>query len=260
MTAGLACAIGAAIAYGLATTLQARGAQRAAGRSSALLQPWTLAGTALDGVGIVLALVALRSLPLYVVQAIVAASLAVSAVTASYLLGQTLRPRHWAAVLAVTAGLVLVGAAASTGSTSQAPGWLSTALVVLASATAVAVAYDAARRAASGLLLGVVAGFGFAIYAVAVATLPDLAPRALITSPLAYAAAVAGAAGFVALVHGLERASVATVTAPVVVLETVLPGAVGLAVLGERPAPLALAGFSLAVIGALALADTTPKS
>jgi hypothetical protein len=56
----------------------------------------------------------------------------------------------------------------------------------------------------------------------------------------------------------LQRGSVTTATAMMVIGETVLPSLVGVAALGDRTKPgfalVAIAGFSLAVAAALALA------
>ena len=258
MRIGLLSALGAALLFGLGTVLQALGARRSAGRSSPLLQPWTLVGTALDGVGVLLSLVALRSLPLFVVQPVLSANLAVAAVAARLLLGQRLRRKQQAAVLAVTLGLALVGLSATAESAVRAPVGLAAALAVAAALTTLVVVLDSMRHKASGVVLGVVAGCGFTAYAVAVRALPDLSVPTLLTSPTAWAGAVAGLAAFLALLRGLQRASVTTVMAPLVVLETVLPSLVGILALGDRPAagtvPLAAGGFALAVVGAVVLA------
>src|SRR3954447_3424518 len=84
---GLVGAFAAAVAYGAATVLQAVGARRAgpaAGPDAHLMLRLlrslpSLAGLGLDVVGFGLSLAALRSQPLFVVQAIVASSLAVTA-------------------------------------------------------------------------------------------------------------------------------------------------------------------------------------
>jgi hypothetical protein len=54
----------------------------------------------------------------------------------------------------------------------------------------------------------------------------------------------------------LQRGSVTTTTAAVVVAETVVPAAIGIGLLGDqtRHVPVALAGFVLAVAGTLTLA------
>jgi len=86
---GLACALFAAAAFGAASVLQAI-ASRATGRGSRVVDPWLLvrvlrqwrfvAGVGLDALGALAQLLALRVLPLFVVQTALAASLAVTAI------------------------------------------------------------------------------------------------------------------------------------------------------------------------------------
>src|SRR5690348_1391611 len=87
---GLAGACAAALAYGVATVLQAIGARqadRASGPDARLAlrlmrsAPY-VGGLLLDGIGFALSLAALRSQPLFTVQAIVSSSLAVTALLA----------------------------------------------------------------------------------------------------------------------------------------------------------------------------------
>ncbi|MBO0917205.1 hypothetical protein J1C73_23725, partial [Streptomyces laculatispora] len=91
------CALGSAVCFGTASVLQAVAARAAAepgsggaGVDPALLlralRQWRyVAGLALDGLGFVLQIIALRSLPIYAVGAALAASLAVTAVVAARL-------------------------------------------------------------------------------------------------------------------------------------------------------------------------------
>ena len=78
---GMVCALGAAVCFGTATVLQAIAARSAAatgpGGDVALLwralRQWRyLAGLALDGLGFVLQILALRSVPIYAVGAALA--------------------------------------------------------------------------------------------------------------------------------------------------------------------------------------------
>ena len=120
MGIGLLAALGAAICYGVGSVLQAVGARRtaaAAGIDPRLLvrlvgQATFVIGSLLDVAGFVLALVALRSLPLYVVQATIASNLAVSAVLAARVMHAKLAGQEWAAVAAATVGLTLLGLSA----------------------------------------------------------------------------------------------------------------------------------------------------
>lgn len=106
----------AAACYGVATVLQALAAShaaRGAGLDPRLLlrvlrQVPFMISLLLDTAGFGLSLAALRHLPLYVVEAIVAANLAVAAVVAARVLRLRLLPREWAAVGTVCAGLVLL--------------------------------------------------------------------------------------------------------------------------------------------------------
>ncbi|NED38154.1 hypothetical protein G3I64_37625, partial [Streptomyces sp. SID8499] len=118
----MVCALGAAVCFGTATVLQAVAARAAAGAEGGsggdaalllrALRQWRyLAGLALDGLGFLLQIVALRSLPIYAVGAALASSLAVTAVAAARLLRVRLSGTEWAAVGVVCAGLAMLGLA-----------------------------------------------------------------------------------------------------------------------------------------------------
>lgn len=99
MLLGLTTALVATVCFGFGAVFQARGARSApqadrvrAGLLAALARSWEfLLGTVLDIVGFALSIVALRSLPLFLVQAVTNASLAVTALAAVRLLGARLR-------------------------------------------------------------------------------------------------------------------------------------------------------------------------
>src|SRR5260221_14095080 len=119
----------AALCYGLAAVMQAM-AVRASSRRPVLatagpaggvdaglifrmLRQWPfIASLGIDLVGFVCQLIALRRLPLFEVQAIIAANLAVTAVFASWLMKSVLTVREWAAVMAVVLGVALLGSSA----------------------------------------------------------------------------------------------------------------------------------------------------
>ncbi|MFF7156614.1 hypothetical protein [Streptomyces sp. NPDC008139] len=270
----MVCALGAAVCFGVASVLQAVAARAAAepggGARSAVdarllgraLREWRyVAGLGLDGVGFALELVALRSLPIYAVGAALAASLAVTAVAAARLLDTRLSPREWGAVAAVCGGLALLGmasgsegAGADHGGTALRWGTLATALAVLAAGTAAGRLPERSRAAA----LGLGAGLGFGVVEVAVRVIDGMTPVALLTNPAVYGLLVGGGAAFLLLTSALQRGSVTAATAGMVIGETVGPALVGVLALGDRTrhgwAPVAVAGFALAVVGALALA------
>ncbi|MFJ5893958.1 hypothetical protein ACIQFZ_00540 [Streptomyces sp. NPDC093064] len=264
----MVCALGAAVCFGMATVLQAIAARAAAdtggGGDAALLlravQQWRyLAGLGLDGLGFLLQIAALRSLPIYVVGAALAASLAVTAVTASRLLRVRLSAMEWSAVGVVCAGLAMLGLASGTegredGSAALRWAMLGAALAVLLLG---AVAGRLPERVRA-LLLGLGAGFGFGVVEVAVRLIDSLAVSALFTNPAAYALLLGGGAAFLLLTSALQRGSVTTATAGMVIGETIGPAAIGVVWLGDRTREglvwLAVLGFAVAVAGALALA------
>ena len=80
----------------------------------------------------------------------------------------------------------------------------------------------------------------------------------LLTDPAAYAVVVAGVGGFYLFTVALQAGSVNAAAAALVVGETVIPGAVGLTLLGDQIragwAPVAVLAFILAVAGAATIA------
>ena len=68
-----------------------------------------LPALSIDGLGYVLMVRALPALPVFVVQAAVAASLVVTAIAATRFIGAVLSGREWAAVAVVWVGLGLLG-------------------------------------------------------------------------------------------------------------------------------------------------------
>ncbi|MFG2310645.1 hypothetical protein ACGFS9_18520 [Streptomyces sp. NPDC048566] len=268
----MVCALGASVCFGTATVLQAMAA-RAAGASGTsggaagaatlllrALRQWRyLAGLALDGVGFLLQIAALRSLPIYVVGAALAASLAVTAVVASWLIHVRLSRVEWGAVGVVCAGLALL--ALSSGAEGDRTGSAALKYAMLGIAVAVLLLGLAGGRLPDrgrALALGLGAGFGFGVVEVAVRLIEDLDPVGLLTNPATYALLVGGGAAFLLLTTALQRGSVTTATAGLVVGETIGPALVGVVWLGDRTREgltwLAVVGFAVAVAGALALA------
>ncbi|MEV6549335.1 hypothetical protein AB0M57_11545 [Streptomyces sp. NPDC051597] len=263
------CALGSAVCYGTATVLQAVAARAASGPATtgsgeagvdpALLlravRQWRyLAGLALDGLGFVLQIVALRAVPIYAVGAALAASLAVTAVVSARVLAVRLSGTEWAAVGVVCAGLAMLGLASGEEGHERGPAALPWTL--LAVAAAILLAGAAAGRLpgrARALVLGLGAGCGFGVVEVAVRLIDsfDLAEPAL------YALLLGGGAAFLLLTSALQRGSVTTATAGMVLGETVGPALVGVGWLGDRTRVglgwLAVVGFVVGVAGALVL-------
>ncbi|MEO5878381.1 MAG: hypothetical protein ABIS86_22165 [Streptosporangiaceae bacterium] len=265
MTWSLLGALAASVCFGVGSVLQAlaaRATTATAGVDPGLLLRLTgqwrfLAGIGLDLLGFLLELAALRSLPLFVVQAIIASSLAVTAVTAGLIMKIRLLPAEWAAIGVVCAGLALLGLAAGKESPDPVPvtiKWVLLGSVILLGGLGMAAGRLTGR--ARALTLGAVAGLGFSVVAMGARALTGFAPGNLVRDPAAYALALGGVVAILFFATALQRGSVTTATAAVVIAETVVPAALGVWFFGDttRHPVLAITGFVLAVAGALALA------
>ena len=260
----LVCALGAMTVFGVAAVLQGLATRRiddVAVLDPRLLlrlarQPAFLAALTLNLLGFVLHVTALQSLPLFLVQAVIAGSVAVTAVLSVRVLRTPLLTRQRAAVALVVLGLVLL---APTAAPDEAvPGDAGRPAVLLAAVLAVAAGAVAVRRLPAPVgpvLLGLLAGCGFGVVAVAARLLEGTGWSA-VTSPTAAVLVLAGTVAFLVYSAAMQRGSVTTATAAMVVTQTVVPAVAGL-LLGDsvRPGlvPLALAGFALALTGALSL-------
>ncbi|WP_406326132.1 hypothetical protein [Streptomyces niveus] len=263
------CALGSAVCYGTASVLQAVATRAAepgtgSGVDPALLlralRQWRyVAGLALDGLGFVLQIVALRAVPIYAVGAALAASLAVTAVVAARLLRVRLSAREWSAVGVVCAGLALL--ALSSGAEGTEGGSTALRLAMLGVAVAVLLAGAVAGGLPDrprALVLGFGAGTGFGVVEVSVRLIDGVTPGELVTNPAVYALLLGGGAAFLLLTSAFQRGSVTTATAGMVIGETIGPALVGVVWLGDRTRAglgwLTVVGFAVAVAGALALA------
>jgi drug/metabolite transporter (DMT)-like permease len=270
MLIGLLLALGCSVCYGTATVLQAAATRSVdAGSDSGVdpalllraLRQWRyLVGIGLDGLGFVLQIGALRLVPIYVVAAAIAASLAVTAIVAAWILSVRLSPMEWAAVAVVCGSLAMLGVAAGPEGSGHGPPGLGWALLVVAAAVFVAGA--AAGRLGDrsrALVLGLGAGVGFGVDEIAVRLIDTIDPTkaAFWANPAIYALAAGGAAGFLLLTSALSRGSVTTAVAGMVIGETVGPALVGVAWLGDRTRDglgwMVVTGFVIAVAAALAL-------
>ena len=271
MLIGFLLALGCSLCYGTATVLQAAGTRSVeAGSGSGVdavlllraVRQWRyLVGVGLDVVGFALQVAALRLVPIYVVAAALAASIAVTGVVAAWLLSARLSSAEWTAVGVVCVSLVVLALAAGPGHFRHAPAGLGWALLGVAAAMFVGGA-AAGRLPDRGraLALGLAAGTGFGVVEVAVRLIDAIDPtkRSFYTNPALYAAAAGGAAGFLLLTSALHRGSVTTAVAGMVVGETLAPAFVGVVWLGDTARDglgwLVIAGFAVAVAGTLVLA------
>ncbi|MFD4537141.1 hypothetical protein ACFWNL_26015 [Kitasatospora sp. NPDC058397] len=266
MLLGLTTALVATVCFGFGAVFQARGARSApqadrvrAGLLAALARSWEfLLGTVLDIVGFALSIVALRSLPLFLVQAVTNASLAVTALAAVRLLGARLRRGDAVGIVAVVVGLTLLALGSGREGREHAPPlfhWALLATTAVMLLLTLVLVRRAGTVAAAGL--GLLAGVGFGVTSLAVRVMDASSLVTVLTDPAAYALVVGGLGGYLAYALALQRGTVTAATAAGTVAETFGPALVGVAALGDAARPgfewCALAGFAVAVGGTFLL-------
>jgi len=267
MVLGMACALFAALGYGSASVLQGVAARRSASGSG--LDPRLLvrllrsapyvSGLGLDLAAFVASLVALRTLPLFLVQSTVASSVGVTAVIAAAI-GVRLRSREIASLAVLGAGLLLLASAAqpeqATALTLAVRWGLFCSVLVLGAAGALVAR---GHEHSSAHALAVLAGLSFTVVAVAARSLT--VPRVLwhlLADPGLWAILAVGTLGMLLFTTALQRGSVTSATALMFAVETIVPAGIGLAFLGDTTRPgfalVAVVGFVLTITGTLALA------
>lgn len=227
-----------------------------------MLAPVFVAGMALDLLGFAGSLVSARLIPLFLSQTIISANLVVTAVLSIFVLHVRLHRRDWTAIAIVLVALCILGATAGHLGDRDAGavmhwGVLVVSAIILALGAALARLLGQNAAVPAGLIAGVLYG----AMAVAIRLVDGLDPlnlHVLLTDPALWAVVVAGLGGFYLFTVALQIGSVNGVAAALVVGETVVPGIVGVVLLGDVSRPgygwLVVATFIAAVGGAVALA------
>ncbi|WP_214371199.1 hypothetical protein [Pseudonocardia sp. H11422] len=261
MLIGLLFAVIAMVLNSAAGLLQFDGAGRATPRRPLVVQPFYLVGLVVDALAWVFTVLALRYLPVFVVQAILGGAIALTALATRFLHGAVLRPIDRVAIGACLFGLVLVAASAGTEEPPEVPPTVD--LVLLIALVVLAGALLALRNTRRAWPLAFIAGLGFggtslAVRAVQVRDGAGFDLVALLAQPATYLLIGYFLVGLVAYSHALGRGDISSVTAVFTVTEVVVPGLVAIALLGDPVRPgwaLALAlGLMLAVAGVVVLA------
>ena len=254
--------------YGISSVLQSIGARRVdhdaglGGLALIVRQVPYLLGLGLDAIAFGATVVALQQLPLFLVQSIVAASVGITAVIASFR-GAKLAGRDWAALGVLGLGLILLSVTAMPAAAARislVADWVILAGVVVPLVVGLIGMRLPGPR--SAVTLSVSAGLGFTGVAVASRGISadgwgGAHGYEVVADPLLYGIVVHGvvAIGFFTL--ALQRGTVTTVSAITFVIEVVVPSIIGLSLFGDvidsRLAFLAAAGFVLAIAGTLSL-------
>lgn len=258
MLLGLSASLLAAVIFGVIAVVQA-----AVIRRRGLFTPVMLAVLVAYLVGWLLHLVAIAQLPLYLAQVSVGASLIVTALVASSVMGEPLHVRHWVAVVAMTCGLGLLAIAAGDVGSSEFSTTTTTVLYVWLTLNAL-LGLVAWRWGGglSGAALGILAGTAYGGSPVATRALVDPTLDLQTIAP-ALSIGLFGALGFLLYSVGMKRASVTAVTAPMVLLSTVIPAVVGLATFGDEVRegwwPPAVVAFLVSVAAGVVLSGAEAR-
>jgi hypothetical protein len=260
---GLLCAVAAAVATGAGSVLQSLGARRAVATAGLVAglrrQPLYFLGLGSDLVGFAGSVVALQSLPLFLVQGVVASNVAVVALL-SALLGARPPRATWLWLTVVLAGLVLLAGSAQADDATPLPEswrWVLPACVL----PALALGWWGRRSGRAGVL-AIAAGLAYSTVAVTARSLEPPHPLvAVLADPALWSLAVNGLTGTLLFAAATQLAPVTRVTVITFSAQTVVPSVVGILVLGDSvragAGPVAAVGFLLAVGGALLVSRVT---
>jgi hypothetical protein len=256
----LAITVFGAFCYATAAILQAVAARRSTSTVKTLGHPLYLIGIGFDVLAWVGSMIALRELAVYLVESVLAGSLAVTVVAARFILRSRLRKRDVAAVVASLAALTVLALSAGqqhdvTASTELRLGFcVAAAAVALIGWGATKIRSPGLVAALGGLCLGGAALTGRALPA---------APMDIATDPLTAALLTFAVTGMMMYAHALQIGQVGPVTAVHWTAEVIAPSAVALLLLGDTVRagwhiPAAVAG--LITVGAAVLLATAPAN
>ncbi|MBC7374435.1 MAG: hypothetical protein H7323_10650, partial [Frankiales bacterium] len=221
-----------------------------------LAQRRYLLGLTLDLLGFLATAYALRSLPLFLVQSALAASIGVTALLSR----ARLTARETGSLVALGVGLIVLAASATDGAARPVGNGAGRALLLGALALAAAAVLSRrtlSRQPLAGPALAAVAGLtgGAASICARLLVLPDPAWHA-VTMPLVWALAIFGVMCAWAFATALITTSATVATALSFGVATVLPTLVGLGLLGDvaRSLPAVVIGVALVLVATVRLA------
>lgn len=263
-------AAGTAVLFGLSALLEDDAAKSVpadgvpAGRSvlRATTRPAYVAGMLLSIIGWALSLLALQRLPLFAVQAVGASSIGI-VVVAHRIRSHVVAPRRETLLLVgLGLGLTALAVSAEPGGPAAVSDTFATGMwigVVVLGAVTVTLLRGRGRRTSA--LLGTISGLSYGATALCARALEaDGTLRGMLLDPLTVALAPFAAIGIVCFAASLQRGSVSVATATQHAAMTVVPSAIGLALLGDHARPgfelVALTGFALTVGAVVALTMT----
>jgi hypothetical protein len=241
----LAIAVFGAICYAAGSILQAVGARRSTTTVRALGHPLYLIGVGLDILSFVGSMVALRELAVYLVESVLASSLAITVVAARIFLKARLRTRDVVAVVVSVGALTVLAMSAGPQEEVAASNGLRWALCSAAVGIA-AIGWGTARISGSPGAVAALAGLSLGGAALAGRALPmpehgmenpGGMAQGIATEPLIWALLVFAIGGMLLYTHALQHGAVGPVTAVLWIAEVIAPSAVALLLMGDAVRP-----------------------
>ncbi|MEV4347738.1 hypothetical protein AB0J83_25055 [Actinoplanes sp. NPDC049596] len=257
------------LCYATASILQAVGARRSVGTVRTMAHPLYMLGLLFDILAWIGAMIALRELAVYVVESILAGSLAITVLVARFALGCRLRKRDSVAVVVTIASLSFLALSAGPQDDVHTSDELRFALCA-AAMVMVLVGWGAAKVQAPGGLIAAFAGLSLGGAALIGRSLPvpeglsgGQTALAIVTEPLTFALLTFAATGMMLYAHALQHGDVGPVTAIHWTAEVCAPSVVAMAFLGDTVRegwllPAVLAG--VATVCAAVVLATAPAT
>lgn len=266
----LGMAVFGAFSYATGSILQAIGAKRSHSTASTLGHPLYLIGIVFDIVAWIGAIVALQHLAVYVVESVLASSLAVTAVAAWLFLGSRLRRRDVVAIVCTTCALGVLALSAGQQHemlpSTQVRVGLVSALVLLW-----ILGYGATRTGRPGLI-AMIGGFSLGGAAISGRALqfPEEEMRqfttgvvAVVTEPVTWTMIAFALTGMLLYASALQGGEVGRVTAVHWTGEVVLPSIIALTLIGDTVRPgweLPALAAGLVTVGAAIVLASAPAA
>ena len=262
----LGMAVFGAFSYATGSILQAIGAKRSHSTASTLGHPLYLIGIGFDIVAWVGAVVALQHLAVYVVESVLAGSLAVTAVAAWLFLGSRLRRRDVAAIICTTCALGVL--ALSAGQQHEMLPSMTVRVSLVSALVALwLLGWGATRTGRSGLI-ALIGGFSLGGAAISGRALQfpeeamaqtSTAVVAVITEPVTWTMIAFAMTGMLLYASALQGGEVGRITAVHWTGEVVLPSIIAITLVGDTIKPgwewAALAAGAVTVGSAIVLAS-----
>lgn len=265
MLIGILFALTAMILNSAGALLAGEAARKVTKSRPIAVQPLYIGGLLVDLIAWLCSAAALRALPVFAVQAIIGGSIAITAVLGARRIGARLDVTTRFGVAACLIGLVLVASSAGERHTVVSSNLVD--IVLIAAVLVFGVLVLVLRQFRHAWPLAALAGVGFggsalAVRAAHVEITADFSPAALLAQPALYLVAGFWVVGILAYTAAIGRGEIGPITAVFIVTQVVVPGLVGIVLLGdpvrEGFAWVFVIGLAIAVAGVVIVARRPP--